>query len=88
MSESAVDETKGERERMNRALATLLPHGEKRLGLEPGLPDFSVFIIEGGVASVVDKGPHTRLFVALGVFQNDVCELALFRTEDEHGQVS
>ena len=49
------------------------------------LPDFSVFIIEGGMARVIDKGLNTHFFT---VFQNDICELALFRTEDEHSQVS
>lgn len=51
----------------------------------PRLPDASLFIIEGGVAGVVDKGPDTRLST---VFQDDVRELALFHTEDEHSQVS
>lgn len=49
------------------------------------LPDFSVFIIDGGMASVVDKGPNIRFMT---VIQNDICELALLRTEEEHSQVS
>lgn len=52
---------------------------------DPSLPDVSIFIIEGGMARVVDKGPDTQIFT---VFQNDVCELSLFYTEDEHSQVS
>lgn len=51
----------------------------------PGLPDVSIFIMEGGMARVVDKGPDACFCT---VFQNDVRELALFYTEDEHSQVS
>lgn len=51
----------------------------------PGLPDVSIFVMEGGMARVVDKGPDARFCT---VFQNDVRELALFYTEDEHSQVS
>lgn len=51
----------------------------------PGLPDVSIFIMEGGMARVVDKGPDAGFCT---VFQNDVSELALFYTEDEHSQVS
>lgn len=53
--------------------------------LNPNLPDFSVFIIEGGMARVVDKGLDTPFFT---VFQDDVCELSLLCTEDEHSQAS
>lgn len=51
----------------------------------PGLPDVSIFIMEGGMARVVDKGPDACFCT---VFQNDVHELAFFYTEDEHSQVS
>lgn len=52
---------------------------------DPNLPDFSIFIIEGGMATVVDKGPDTSFFT---VFQNDVCVLSIFCAEDEHSQPS
>ena len=52
---------------------------------DPSIPDFSVFIIEGGMARVVDEGLDTPFFT---VFQNDVCELSLFCIEDEQSQVS
>lgn len=71
--------------RQNHALTTLLLHGEGCLGLMTHLPDFSVFIIESGMARVVDKGPETHFFT---VFQNDICELSLFRTEDEQSHIT
>lgn len=52
---------------------------------DPSLPDFSVFIIEGGMARAADKSPNILFFT---VFQNDVCEHCLFRAEDKHSQVS
>ena len=52
---------------------------------DPSIPDFSVFIIEGGMARVVDEGLDTPFFT---VFQNDVCELSLFCIVDEQSQVS
>lgn len=50
----------------------------------PHSPDFSVVVMEGGVAAVVDEGLHLHFFA---VFQNDVRELALCRAEDEQSQV-
>lgn len=51
------------------------------------LPDRAIFIVEGGVAGVVDECPDTPIFA---IFQNNVLvyEGPLFRAEDEHSQVA